>query len=86
MAKYDKSMEYISQTQTLIGQQRKRLVDQDTGELMRGRPNYQKGVRTKAVLENLSYGLLQVLGGLSINSLMYWFTYLSIPKRQIIPL
>ena len=34
VAKYDKSMEYISQTQTLIGQQRKRLVDQDTGELI----------------------------------------------------
>ena len=34
MAKYDKSMEYISQTQTLIGQQRKRLIDQDTGEVI----------------------------------------------------
>lgn len=34
MSKYDKSMEYVSQTQTLIGQQRKRLVDQDTGELI----------------------------------------------------
>ena len=34
MAKFDKSMEYISQTQTLIGQQRKRLVDQDTGEVI----------------------------------------------------
>ena len=34
VAKYDKSMEYISQTQTLIGQQRKRLVDQDTGEVI----------------------------------------------------
>lgn len=31
---YDKSMEYISQTQTLVGQQKKRLVDQDTGELI----------------------------------------------------
>lgn len=31
---YDKSMEYISQTQTLIGQQKKRLIDQDTGELI----------------------------------------------------
>ena len=32
--KYDKNMEYISQTQTLVGQQRKRLIDQDTGELI----------------------------------------------------
>ena len=31
---YDKSMEYISQTQTLIGQQKKRLQDIDTGELI----------------------------------------------------
>lgn len=31
---YDKSMEYISQTQTLIGQQRRRLQDLDTGELI----------------------------------------------------
>ena len=62
MAKFDKSMEYISQTQTLIGQQRKRLVDQDTGEVMRGRPDYEKGVRTKAVLENLSYGFSSSAG------------------------
>ena len=34
MAKYDKSMEYISQTQTLIGSQKKRLQDLDTGELI----------------------------------------------------
>ena len=31
---YDKSMEYISQTQTLLGTQRKRLQDMDTGEVM----------------------------------------------------
>lgn len=31
---YDKYMEYSAQTQTLIGTQRKRLVDQDTGELI----------------------------------------------------
>jgi len=32
MSQYDKSMEYISNTQTLIGKQRKRLIDEDTGE------------------------------------------------------
>ena len=31
---FDKSMEYISQTQTLVGEQRKTLVDQDTGEVI----------------------------------------------------
>lgn len=32
MAGFDKSMEYVSSTQTLIGTQRKRLIDEDTGE------------------------------------------------------
>lgn len=32
MAEYDKSLEYISQTQTLIGQQKKGYIDMDTGE------------------------------------------------------
>ena len=32
MAKYDKSLEYISNTQTLVGQKRRYLVDVDTGE------------------------------------------------------
>ena len=30
----DKSLKYISQTQTLIGQQKRKLVDADTGELI----------------------------------------------------
>jgi len=29
---YDKSLEYISDTQTLVGSQKRRLVDEDTGE------------------------------------------------------
>lgn len=32
MTEYDKSMEYISQTQTLVGEKKKHLVDVDTGE------------------------------------------------------
>lgn len=31
---YDKSLEYISQTQTLIGQQKRELLDTQTGELI----------------------------------------------------
>lgn len=34
MAEYDKSLEFISQTQTLIGQQKRELVDRATGELI----------------------------------------------------
>lgn len=32
VVKYDKNMEYISQTQTLVGTQKKKLLDIDTGE------------------------------------------------------
>jgi hypothetical protein len=31
---YDKNLEYISQTQTLVGEQKRTLVDQDTGEVI----------------------------------------------------
>lgn len=34
MAKYDKSMEYIADTQTLVGQQKRELVDTSTGEVI----------------------------------------------------
>lgn len=34
MAEYDKSLEYISNTQTLIGEQKKRYIDADTGEVI----------------------------------------------------
>lgn len=34
MADYDKSLEYISQTQTLVGQQKRELVDTQTGEVI----------------------------------------------------
>ena len=61
MAKFDKSMEYISQTQTLIGQQ-KATGRPRYGRSHRGRPDYEKGVRTKAVLENLSYGFSSSAG------------------------
>lgn len=32
--KYDKSLEYVSQTQTLVGQKKRELMDTETGELM----------------------------------------------------
>lgn len=34
MAEFDKNLEYISQTQTLIGEKKKTLVDQETGEVI----------------------------------------------------
>ena len=34
MAEYDKSLEYVSQTQTLVGQKKRELVDRETGEVI----------------------------------------------------
>jgi DNA-binding Lrp family transcriptional regulator len=34
MSKYDKNLEYISQTQTLVGQKRKEYIDVETGEVI----------------------------------------------------
>lgn len=34
MAEYDKSLEYISQTQTLVGQKKRELMDKETGEII----------------------------------------------------
>lgn len=34
MTEYDKNLEYISQTQTLIGQKKRELVDRETGEVI----------------------------------------------------
>lgn len=34
MSEYDKSLEYISQTQTLIGQKKRELIDRETGEVI----------------------------------------------------
>lgn len=34
MAEYDKNLEYISQTQTLVGQKKRELVDRETGEVI----------------------------------------------------
>lgn len=62
MAGYDKSMEYVSSTQTLIGTQRKRLIDEDTGE------RYEVDQITKRVLGQKQFwkiylmDFLQILG------------------------
>ena len=63
MAKFDKSMEYISQTQTLIGQQRKRLVDQDTGEVIEVDQITKRALGQKQFWKIYLMDFLQVLGG-----------------------
>lgn len=60
--KFDKSMEYISQTQTLIGQQRKRLVDQDTGELIEVDQITKRALGQKQFWKVYLIDFLQILG------------------------
>lgn len=74
MAKYDKSMEYVSQTQTLIGQQRKRLVDQDTGEVIEVDQITKRAYGQKQFWKIYLMDFLQVLGVLDskqIDILIY---------------
>lgn len=69
MAKFDKSMEYISQTQTLIGQQRKRLVDQDTGEVIEVDQITKRALGQKQFWKIYLMDFLQVLGGFEYKQL-----------------
>ena len=69
MAKFDKSMEYISQTQTLIGQQRKRLIDQDTGEVIEVDQITKRALGQKQFWKIYLMDFLQVLGGFEYKHL-----------------
>jgi predicted transcriptional regulator len=69
MAKYDKNMEYVSQTQTLIGQQRKRLVDQDTGEVIEVDQITKRALGQKQFWKVYLMDFLQVLGGFEYKQL-----------------
>lgn len=69
MVKYDKSMEYISQTQTLIGQQRKRLIDQDTGEVIEVDQITKRALGQKQFWKIYLMDFLQVLGGFEYKQL-----------------
>jgi hypothetical protein len=71
---YDKSMEYISQTQTLIGQQRKRLQDLDTGELIEVDQITKRALGQKQFWKVYLIDFLQILGVLDskqIDVLIY---------------
>ncbi len=62
MAKYDKSLEYVSSTQTLIGQQRKRLVDLETGEVIEVDQITKRALGQKQFWKLYLIDFLQVLG------------------------
>ena len=57
-----KSLEYISSTQTLVGQQRKRLVDQDTGEVIEVDQITKRALGQKQFWKLYLIDFLQVLG------------------------
>jgi len=69
VAKFDKSMEYVSQTQTLIGQQRKRLIDQDTGEIIEVDQITKRALGQKQFWKIYLMDFLQVLGGFEYKQL-----------------
>ncbi len=62
MAGYDKSMEYVSSTQTLIGTQRKRIQDLDTGEVMEVDQITKRALGQKQFWKIYLIDFLQVLG------------------------
>ena len=62
MAQFDKSLDYISSTQTLIGSQKKRLLDQDTGEIIEVDQITKRSLGQKAFWKVYLLDFLQVLG------------------------
>lgn len=69
MSRYDKSMEYASQTQTLIGTQRKRLIDEQTGEVIEVDQITKRALGQKAFWKIYLMDFLQVLGGFEYKQL-----------------
>lgn len=66
---FDKSMEYNSQTQTLIGQQRRRFQDIDTGELIEVDQITKRALGQKQFWKVYLMDFLQVLGGFEYKQL-----------------
>ena len=62
-------MEYVSQTQTLIGQQRKRLQDLDTGEYIEVDQITKRALGQKQFWKIYLMDFLQVLGGFEYKQL-----------------
>lgn len=69
MGEYDKSLEYVSSTQTLVGQQRRRLVDQDTGEVIEVDQITKRALGQKQFWKIYLMDFLQVLGGFEYKQL-----------------
>jgi len=60
--KFDKSMEYVSQNQTLLGTQKKRLIDEDTGERIEVEQITKRALGQKQFWKVYLMDFLQILG------------------------
>lgn len=69
MQHYDQNLQYQADTQTLIGQQRRRLVDQETGELVVVDQITKRAYGQKAFWKVYLMDFLQVLGGFEYKQL-----------------
>lgn len=69
MSKYDKSMEYVSKTQTLIGEKRKTLIDKDTGETIEVNQITKRVYGQKQFWKVYLLDFLQILGVLENKQL-----------------
>lgn len=69
MATFDKSMEYISETQTLIGEKQRVLVDEETGEQIKVRQFTKRMYGQKQFWKVYLMDFLQILGGFEYKAL-----------------
>ena len=69
MSKYDKSLEYISNTQTLIGTKQRRLIDEQTGEVFEVDQITKRSYGQKQFWKVYLLDFLQILGVLESKQL-----------------
>lgn len=69
MSKYDKSLEYISNTQTLIGTKQRRLIDEQTGEVFEVDQVTKRSYGQKQFWKVYLLDFLQILGVLESKQL-----------------
>ncbi|MCC8192114.1 MAG: replication/maintenance protein RepL [Ruminococcus sp.] len=69
MSDYDKSLKYISETQTLIGQKRKSYTDNETGEVIEVDQITKRAYGQKQFWKVYLMDFLQILGGFEFKQL-----------------
>ena len=69
MSKYDKSLEYINNTQTLIGTKQRRLIDEQTGEVFEVDQITKRSYGQKQFWKVYLLDFLQILGVLESKQL-----------------